>query len=469
MIAVCPIRPYSSRRSRQVAGALCASVLAMALAGTAAAEHPLFADGKKQWKAMRYPESKKNLSAYRKLPYARNIDVDYMLGSGDCRMGLRAEGTNRLSGMAKRYDLSPNVQKLIASEIMKCRNADSIPADIADANKGIAGVWVRGKEASYFRESPSKTKQPVAYTPRSMGATDIAAMQARLVPVGSEPEMAENLKRLAPAGARIKLDGNYALVSMAGQTDAQLAVIAARMNAYLDFLGRQYGVLPPESYMTVYLAANNTQLRNVAKTQHNLDISPNTLGYSYPHDQSVAAVESGTLTGSLQHELFHMLVRSNFGDIPLWLDEGIAELYEQTNVTDAAGSFVGVRNWRGSNVLAKQWLYRPLLADVIARPWTVSDSILSTESGDTPMSSSNSAASNFAVARYFALWLQDTGKLTAVYDAVKAIELDQSPDPAAAERAAVESVIGPLDEAQEKFDRWFISMHPEAGAIPRNQ
>lgn len=469
MIGIRLIWSHSNRRFRQVSGALLMLALLMALASTVAAEHPLFADGKKQWKATQYPESKKNLSAYRKLPYARNIDVDYMLGSGDCRMGLRAEGINRLFGMTKRYDLSPNVQKLIANELIKCQDADSIPADIANANKGIAGVWVRGKEASYFRESPSKNKQPVAYTPRSMGATDIAAMQARLVSVGSEHEMEETLKRLAPAGARIKLVGNFALVSLAGQTDAQLATIAARMNAYLDFLGHQYGVLPPESYMTVYLVANNAQLRNVALAQHNLDISPNTLGYSYPHDQSVAAVESGTLTGSLQHELFHMLVRSNFGDIPLWLDEGIAELYEQTNGPEPDGSFSGVKNWRGSNVLAKSWQYRPLLADVIARPWTVSDSILSTEPENRERPTSYSAAANFAVARYFALWLQDTGKLTAVYDAVKAIELDQSPDPAAAERAAVESVIGPLAEAQEKFDRWFIGMHPEAGATQRHQ
>lgn len=461
---------FPGRLCTQLAGAAFTAMLIMSLAGTVSASARLFETGKKQWIAKQYAKSKVTLTEYRGLPYGKNIDVDYMLGTGDCRLGSYAEGKNRLYGMIKRYDLAPEVHKLVSTELEKCIVANLTPADIANANKGLPGVWVRGKEATYFKPSPRKNNQPAVYTPRSMGAADIAAMQARLVPVGSEQEMEEKLKQLAPAGARIRLIGKFAIVSSSGQTDEQLNVVARRMNSYMDFLERRYGVVPPESYMTIYLVADNAQLRKVAEVNHHLDVSTNTLGYSYPHDQSVVAVESGTLTGSLQHELFHMLVRSSFGDIPLWLDEGIAELYEQTNGPDAAGDFVGVRNWRGTNVLAKRWQFqRPLLTDIIAKPWTVSDSILSTEPENRERPTSYSAASNFAMARYFALWLQDTGKLTAVHDAVRAIELDQDPDPAAAERAAVESVIGPLTEAQKRFESWFLSMHPEARTAQRNQ
>jgi hypothetical protein len=383
-----------------------------------------------------------------------------MLGTGDCRMNLRDEGFNRLMGMTQRYDLSPNVHKLISNELKTCGKQNGVPADIANVNKGVAGVWVRGKESSYFKENP-KQKSLYTYTPRSMGATDIAAMQARMVPIGDEQKIKDNLTRLAPVGARTKLIGNFAIISSAGQTDAQLTTIATRMNAYLDFLEKQYGVIRPETYMTVYLVANNSQLRKIANKNHNLDVSATTLGYHYPHDQSVVAVESGTLTGTLQHELFHMLVRSNFGDVPLWLDEGIAELYEQTNGPEQNGRFVGVKNWRGSNVLVKSWPYHPKLIDVISKPWSVTDSISSIEPETTSSSASYAAASNFAIARYFALWLQHTGKLVPVYQAIQAIELDQNKDPIAAQINAIEKVIGPLAEAQVKFNQWFLLVHPE--------
>jgi hypothetical protein len=233
------------------------------------------------------------------------------------------------------------------------------------------------------------------------------------------------------------------------------------MNAYLDFLEKQYGVIRPETYMTVYLVANNSELRKIANKNHNLDVSATTLGYHYPYDQSVVAVESGTLTGTLQHELFHMLVRSNFGDVPLWLDEGIAELYEQTNGPEQNGRFVGVKNWRGSNVLVKSWPYHPKLIDVISKPWSVTDSISSIEPETTSSSASYAAASNFAIARYFALWLQHTGKLVPVYQAIQAIELNQNKDPIAAQINAIEKVIGPLAEAQVEFNQWFLLVHPE--------
>src|SRR4029453_12868338 len=80
--------------------------------------------------------------------------------------------------------------------------------------------------------------------------------------------------------------------------------------------------------------------------------APGSIGYSFSADQSMVGWADGKAYGTFAHELFHVMVRGNFGDIPPFLDEGMAALYEVSGFEQ--GRAAGVRNARGAP-LRKNW------------------------------------------------------------------------------------------------------------------
>lgn len=173
-----------------------------------------------------------------------------------------------------------------------------------------------------------------------------------------------------------------------------------------------------------------------------------TTGYTFRDEQFAVAVIPGAAVGTLFHELFHLVVRSTFADIPQWLDEGVAALYEVSEIDGA--DVLGVRNWRGP-VLLDLWSRRHLLREVIGADWFVSDTPGGQFCSAGAPPSSRAVAAQFAVARYFALYLQEKGKLAAVFARVKALEPREGVAPASAALGAVVAELGPIEAVQAHF------------------
>ena len=440
------------------------AVLLALLASSAGAQtaptDPRYIEGKRAWLSRRYPPSTSLLFDFRSHQQLRSAQLDYMIGTGGCRTpGRRAWGMSYLDWALYRYSLSPASRALVLRERDLCRSGATLPAlDGAVASAALqttAGSWAQGK-MYYLRNAD----EPIAaYSARPLGALDPAAVAKRLVRIGDAADIAAALAPVAPAGARIHVVSRYAFVTGAGQSDDELAAIAVRLDAYLAFLDRTYGIRLPPYYLTLYLVRGQADLRAIARDLHKLDVSPATIGYTFRDDQSAVALIPGTAIGTLFHELFHLVVRSTFGDVPQWLDEGVAALYE---VSEINGENVrGVRNWRGP-VLRDLWSQRPLLRDVIAADWYVSDTPSEQFRSAGAPPSSQEVAAQFAVARYFALYLQDRGRLGAVFARVKALEPREGVTPAAAALGAVTAEMGPIDALQTDFDRWFLEIEQRA-------
>lgn len=439
------------------------ALLASSVGAQTAPNDRRFVEGKRAWLGRQYPKSTSLLFDFRSRQQLRSAQLDYMIGTGGCRTpGRRSWGMSYLAWALYRYSLSPASRALVLRERELCRSGATLPvltSTVATAAlQTTAGSWAQGK-MYYLRDAD----EPVAtYSARTLGTLDPAAVAKRLVQIGDAAGIAAALAPVAPAGARIHVVSRYAFVTKAGQSDDQMAAIAARLDAYLAFLDRTYGIRLPPYYLALYLVPDQADLRAVARDLHKLDVSPATIGYTFRDDQSAVALIPGTAIGTLFHELFHLVVRSTFGDIPQWLDEGIAALYEVSEIN--GGNVQGVRNWRGP-VLLDLWSRRPPLRDVIAADWYVSDTPSEQFNSAGAPPSSKEVAAQFAVARYFALYLQDKGKLGAVFARVKALEPDESVTPAAAALGAVTAEMGPLDALQTDFDRWFLETERGA-AVP---
>ena len=438
------------RRPRTVELLLAATCLALA-AGPVAAQSSNFTAGKRHWLASRYPQAMPPLKAFRAEPNGRNAEVDYMLGTSGCRIAAqRRWGARVLNFALYSYPLTAASRATITAERDRCLRPGPVGALAAAARTAVdtavvAGATARGKLFNFGERGIA------SYPARRTRELTQAELTERLVPLGQADRIAAVLRRSAPPGARVSVVGRYAIVTTAGQSDAELRTLSAQLDRYLEFLAREYSLTLPDRYITLYLTPDIDSVQAVADRVHGLDVSPSTLGYSFQDDLSAAAQSRGTQSGTLMHELFHLLVRANFGDIPQWLDEGIASLYEVS--AERGGRYVGLPNWRGE-VLDNAWESRPSISDVVASPWFAFDRVDGGDGGGGYMVPDERAAVHLATARYLTLYLQERGALKQIFASFRARDPGETDDPGRAGVAIVEQGIGNVTEAQRSYDGW---------------
>lgn len=438
---------------------LIAIALALGLTTAAASAQPrspLYSEGRTNWLAARYPNAYPPLYDYRRAPYGRTADVDYMLGTSACRIAARRSwGANTLNYILYAYALSTPSRRQVIAERDLCLGAGQPAPMSGSARAGLdqlvrAGATARGK---LFYMMGERGEAAAAYPARQVRPIPPAELERRLVPLGQPETVRKTLASLAPAGARVVPAGRFAFVVAAGQTDAQVRTLADLLESYVTFLQSAYGMAPPDRYITIYLLPDIASVQRAAKDVHGLDVSPSTLGYTYQDDLSTVAMIRGAQGGTLLHEVFHLVVRANFGDVPQWLDEGVASLYEVSNRNGA--TFRGLPNWRGE-VLRAFRHESPRLDQLVSSPWFSFDR--ADAAGDARWDQEYSAeavAAHLATARYFVLYLQDQGLLGKVYTAFQGRDPGADKDPGVASIRLVEAATGrSIATLQRDYDAW---------------
>lgn len=130
-------------------------------------------------------------------------------------------------------------------------------------------------------------------------------------------------------------------------------------------------------------------------------------GYYKPSTRTLT-INLATGTGTLVHELTHALVDFDFPRIPLWLNEGLGSLHEQSrfiaNKHDETLRIEGLVNWR-----------LPILLTAIneGRLGPIDELVQSGRFRGTD------EALNYAYARYFCMFLQQHGNLTQLYTTLR--------------------------------------------------
>jgi len=235
-------------------------------------------------------------------------------------------------------------------------------------------------------------------------------------------------------------------------TATDLKTVGRSLEDYLRFFVAEYGMRPPSALITVYFANDLSQLGDLARKLHGIELAPGSIGYSFSPDQSMVAWADGKAYGTFAHELFHVVVRNNFGDIPPFLDEGMAALYE---VSEFQGTrAIGVPNWRGP-ILRNGWTERPSIKDLVQMNRSTFDDIVR----PGQVVAGNKQSVNHATARYLMLYLQQRGELLVVYKVFLNRKL--SDQPAAQSVALLESALGrSLDTVDAEFAAWFKTLPP---------
>jgi hypothetical protein len=224
----------------------------------------------------------------------------------------------------------------------------------------------------------------------------------------ADTALAELRKRVAPLGGtfRFAAQGPFILASSSSHTAEQLAKIGASLDSIRTFYRASLGLGLPDSLITVYLVPDQLMLGALAKRLHGVELHGSSLiGYSVFSDLSLAAVIPYQAQGTLAHELMHLALRYNYPEVPAWLDEGLAALYE---VAELRGdSVIGVPNWRSAVLRVFAYEIPPL------------SQLTQMTNADFQGNNNDLYAVHAATARYFMLFLQNHGVLRPVLDGMR--------------------------------------------------
>ncbi len=444
------------------------------------------------WRRGDYARATQELIAYRERTGVRTLQLDYMIATSACRMPARRQlGNEFFAWILQNYTLSPPIRAQVETQRQVCSTSaapERLPVTAPPAMVGV-GIVYHGKEGTDFRfdaqAGGNSTGTMVAAIPPEQFAQRLfapsdstTAVRGIAKLIGPEFEVQEVGHFIlagprsgarsaggaqtsnAPAGRSTtkspRQDPRDMVQQMATATPPsadELKRVGEGLERYLQFFVSEYGMRRPPSLVTVYFAADRSQLRNLARRLHGIDLAPGSIGYSFPADQSMVGWADGKAYGTFAHELFHVMVRGNFGDIPPFLDEGMAALYEVSRFErDRA---VGVPNWRGA-LLRKYWAERPRIRELVQMNRSAFDDVAGPSEGPGV---GGKQAANHATARYFMLYLQDRGELLPVYKAFRNRKVNDRP--ATQGVALLESVLGrSLDAVDAEFAEWFGKLSP---------
>jgi hypothetical protein len=420
--------------------------------------------GKDHWMNGDYQKAYEHLIRFRETAYGRNVEVDYMLGTSGCRLTdleMKEWGCDVLDWILRRYDLSRKGKRTVRQELGLCQSA-MIPtvniASLADITQNIgASASVSGSKMYYWLSRDEAFNNYRAVFLREIPRD---SLRARIVSLDDSAKGRQQILKQFPK-SKIFISKRFIFATWTKHNDQMLERMAHSLDVYLNFLERQYSIVLPKEYITIYLVPNSDQLQKLSEKLHGVRMSRAAFGYSFRGDLSVvAAVPEGFAIGTIMHELFHLVVRSTFGDIPLWLDEGIASLYEVAKFEEK--EVLGIPNWRGdllknlSHGSPNIW---PALDTHIASDWFALEQPDNYDEMYSDMPSAKQLAAMLATARYFTLYAQEKGVLPLLYSCFQVWEPGKDTSGATYERRAigrVEEVFGsPIARIDHEFRSWF--------------
>jgi hypothetical protein len=170
----------------------------------------------------------------------------------------------------------------------------------------------------------------------------------------------------------------------------------------VDQLKQEYFRRDPAEIIDIWLFADRKSYTNHAWRLFQ-DTPTTPFGYySAPHRALVMNIATGG--GTLVHEIVHPFMRANFPECPVWFNEGLASLYEQSSTKN--GRIHGKINWR----------YKALEQAIKDRKLISFQQLTATSNGAFYGGASNpNYNQHYAQARYLCYYLQEKGLLAKFY------------------------------------------------------
>ncbi len=207
---------------------------------------------------------------------------------------------------------------------------------------------------------------------------------------------AEQLAKKLPADWTVLISEPFVLAGDCRQ-DQLTKYFRDTISPTAQALSVQYFDTHPTWPITIILCSSDESYRECHHSLNERDRSEYAGIYSRAEHRVIVNIATGE--GTLAHELTHALAHADFPDLPEWLDEWLASLYEECEFSSDGMRLIGAENWRGA-----------ALHGLVQRGELRSIVDLATE-----QFAAENAAVDYAQARYFCLYLQQRNLLEPFY------------------------------------------------------
>lgn len=299
-------------------------------------------------KQEKYEDLFEECEASLKKPYGKTSHLaTFYLAQSLCGAGYKKNGKEWLSYIKRKLPIDKSFAKEVDLASVNC----GIRPEVSNNNKvtvvinrslsptGRSGVSGKGA----FKINCDKE---IVENYDKLRSND--SLSRRIFMPHQKKEALISLRSYLPeAQYNIDTSGRFIIVSdnVSNLYLKDLLNVTEKLEFAYQFFIKKYGITPIDKLFTVYLVGNRYSLGEVAFKVHDIKISKGNMGYSSLNDLSLFGIAQPGQVGTLFHELFHLMIRSDIGDISPWLDEGMACLY---SVYDTKGEILrGSENtWR---------------------------------------------------------------------------------------------------------------------------
>ncbi|HTS43270.1 MAG TPA: hypothetical protein VMH01_02665 [Puia sp.] len=353
--------------------------------------------------------------------YGKNALLDYFIAKSLCLKGEQDAAIREYYNIKKNYCLSPKQKRFLQSEFSSCSTPDpsELQSVLSVSNFNYLNSFqspvggVAGKMGMVFN-----CYSQLMYTHLD-SLVSKPELRSRLFGLSEKKKAYESLKNRLGDEYTIDSSGRFMLVTLRSYSmnNIQIKSTADQLEKTFHFYTDYYDLRLPDKLITVYLMPGPAELRAIAKKIHHLDLPYNQLGYSCLADLSLLGIADPAQLATLFHELFHIVVRTDIGDIPAWLDEGLASLYTISHWEN--NILVGNNKpWRW-NELQKASQSRdpsmqvPNLTKLVEYNWDEFNGI------EDSLFNLCRAAINYAYSNFLMIYLQHQGQLRLLVNAYK--------------------------------------------------
>lgn len=344
----------------------------------------------------------------------RDIRLDYMYAVCRCRQ----PGLKMLQLMPKAFRRLPSADRDLLA--VATRNCAAKRPTLAVVTRGSVGVSGKGGRATVMREAGR--------------ADNHARFRARRFERGRHAALIAHLRQEGVVGPAVST-AHFLLMG-----PPATAALGQKLEEAAAGLGNALDLTPPPYLITAYVFADRSSMVAHAQRHHGLSMPDALWAYAIVQDSSITVDLSRGL-GTFGHEVAHILLDTHAPYAPPWVNEGAAALYEEYGF-DAEGALRGIfrpTHWRVPHLRQGG---RVPLTRLFALDWADFDDPAGLQL-------------NHANAKFFALYLQERGRLKAVLGAYVDVDL---PDVKPADAVLEEAFGQPLDEIEADFDRWLQSL-----------
>lgn len=391
----------------------------------------------------------------RKEVYGKNAVVDYFIAKSLCLDGHKKSATICFNKIISNFKLEGNKKDFIEKEISTCNEVQDAEVALTSANPDYSYISnialpeasVGGKMGKVY--DCFSGNQTINLT-RMVSSHEL---ESRLFPIHQKGAAVRKIRSIVGDQYRIDTARRYVFVTSKKFPLTQVNEAANRLERAYQFFIEYYGLRPPDKLLTVYILGDQKTLRQTAELVHGIELPLPNIGYSNLSDLSLLGLGDAKHLGTLYHELFHLLIRTDVGDIPAFLDEGLASLYSVSSWKN--NQLIGdYRPWRLEELKEARssrdrFLQIPSLSKLIGYSWDEFDG------GGTK--NICQVAVNYALSNFLLIYLQEKKLLQLTVNAYKNrpfVPFD-SGNVKTNLRIFEEVVKEPVDTFSRKFEDWF--------------